>query len=60
MKATIQVAKGRMEEASGVVVGNDRLRAKGRTDQAVGHVRQAAEKSIRQVKASVRAIVNKS
>ena len=48
-----QVVKGRIEEAAGVLTGNDRLRAKGQTDQAVGHVKQVVEKGVRQVKESV-------
>jgi uncharacterized protein YjbJ (UPF0337 family) len=60
MKGTTRVAKGRIEEAAGVLTGNDRLRAKGQTDQAVGQVKQAAENGIRQVKESVRKIVDKA
>lgn len=58
MKGSTEVVKGRIEEAAGALTGNDRLRAKGQTDQAVGHVKQAVEKGIRQVKASVRKLVN--
>ena len=59
MKGSTKVVKGRIEEAAGALTGNDRLRAKGQTDQAVGHVKQAAEKGIRQVKKSARKIVDK-
>ena len=50
--------KGRIEEAAGALTGNDRLRAKGQTDQAVGHVKQAAERGARQVKETIRKIVS--
>jgi uncharacterized protein YjbJ (UPF0337 family) len=60
MKGTTKVAKGRIEEAAGVLAGNDRLRAKGQTDQAVGHVKQAVETGVRQVKESARKIADKS
>ena len=60
MNGSTKVAKGRIEEAAGALAGNNRLRGKGQTDQAVGQVQQAAEKGIRQVKESVRKIVDKA
>ena len=59
MKGTTKVVKGRIEETAGALPGNDRLRAKGQTDQAVGHVKQAVETGVRQVKEAARKIVNK-
>jgi len=58
IKGSPQVVKGRIEEAAGVLTGNDRMRAKGQTDQAVGHVKQAVEKGVRRVKESVRKIAD--
>jgi uncharacterized protein YjbJ (UPF0337 family) len=60
MKGSTEVVRGRIEEAAGVLTGNDRLRARGRTDQAVGHVRQAGEKGVRQAKESAWKIVDKA
>ena len=60
MTGSTKVAKGRIEEAAGALTGNDRLRAKGQTDQAVGHVKQAAEQGVRQAKATARKIVDKA
>jgi uncharacterized protein YjbJ (UPF0337 family) len=60
MKGSTEVVKGRIEEAAGALTGNDKLRAKGQTDQAVGHVKQAAEKGVRQAKESARKIVGKA
>ena len=60
MKGSTQVVKGRIEEAAGVLTDNDKLRARGQTNQVVGHVKQVAEKGIRQVKESVRKIVDKA
>ena len=60
MKGSTKIVKGRIEEAVGALTDNDRLRAKGQTDQAVGHVKQAAEKGVRQVKESARKIVDKA
>ena len=60
MKGSPQVVKGRVEEAAGALTGNDKLRAKGQRDQAVGHVKQAVEEGVRQVKGSARKIVDKA
>ena len=59
MKGSTEVVKGRIEEAAGALTGNDRLRAKGQTHQAVGHVKQAADKGVRQIKESTRKLVDK-
>jgi uncharacterized protein YjbJ (UPF0337 family) len=42
--------KGRIKEAVGSVTDNDKLRAEGQTDQAVGEVEQVAEKAVDKVK----------
>lgn len=42
--------KGRIKEAVGSLTGNDELRDEGKTDQAVGKVKQAAEKVVDKVK----------
>jgi uncharacterized protein YjbJ (UPF0337 family) len=43
-KNTAQTTKGKIKEAAGDVTGNDRLKAKGRADQAKGNLKQAGEK----------------
>ena len=60
MKGSTEVVQGRIKEAAGVLTGNDKLRARGRADQAVGHVKQAAEKGVRQARESARKIVDKA
>jgi uncharacterized protein YjbJ (UPF0337 family) len=60
MKGSTEVVKGRIEEAAGVLTGNDKLRAQGQADQAVGRVKQAAESGVRQAKESGRKIVDKA
>ena len=49
MGGKTDIVKGRIEEAGGVLTGNDKLRAKGQTDQAVGHVKQAVTKIVDKV-----------
>jgi uncharacterized protein YjbJ (UPF0337 family) len=60
MKGSTRVAKGRIEEAAGVLTGSDKLRDKGQTDQAVGHVKHGVEKAIRHFKQAARKIADTS
>ena len=56
MGGKTDVAKGRIKEAAGVLTGNDQLRAEGKADQAVGEVKQVAEKAIDKVKQTVKKV----
>ncbi len=60
MKGSTRIAKGRIEEASGALTGNDKLRAKGRRDQAAGQIRKDAEEGVRKAQASAREMVDKA
>jgi len=55
MSGTTDVVKGRIKEAAGALTGNDELRAEGKTDQAIGKVKQIAEKAV----VSVEQVVDK-
>ena len=57
MGGKTDVAKGRIKEAAGALAGNDRLRAEGRTDQAVGKAEQAVQKKVASVVKAVRKAV---
>jgi uncharacterized protein YjbJ (UPF0337 family) len=54
MSGKTDVVKGRLKEAAGALTGNDELRAEGKTDQAVGKVKQVAEKAVKEVKQAVK------
>ena len=54
MSGNTDVTKGRIKEAAGVLTGNDKLRAEGKADQAVGEVEQVAEKTVDSVKEAVK------
>ncbi len=54
MAGKIDVTKGQLKEAAGELTGNDQLRAQGKTDQAVGKVKQIAEKAIDTVEHAVK------
>ena len=49
MGGKTDIVKGRIEEAAGALTGNDKLRNRGKTDQAVGQVKQAAKKVVDKV-----------
>ncbi|MEU1369918.1 CsbD family protein [Streptomyces sp. NPDC005803] len=44
-QAKTEQAKGKVKEVAGRAVGNERLTAEGRADQAKGDARQAKEKA---------------
>jgi uncharacterized protein YjbJ (UPF0337 family) len=46
MSGENDIVKGRIKEAAGVLTNNDKLRADGKTDQAVGKVKQTAGKVV--------------
>jgi uncharacterized protein YjbJ (UPF0337 family) len=54
MSGKTDEVKGRVKEAVGAVTDNNKLRAEGQTDQAVGKVEQVAEKAVDKVKQAVK------
>ena len=56
MSGKTDVLKGRLKEAAGALIGNDKLRAEGKTDQATGKVKQVAEKAIDKVEQAVKKV----
>jgi len=54
MSGKTDEVKGRIKEAVGAVTGNDELREEGKTDQAVGKVKQVAEKAVDAVEQAVK------
>jgi len=52
---TADKIKGRIKEAVGVITDNDRLKSEGQTEQAVGEVKEVAEK----VKDTVKRVMEK-
>jgi uncharacterized protein YjbJ (UPF0337 family) len=56
MSGKTDVVKGRIKEAAGALTGNDKLRAEGKTDQAIGKVKQVAEKAIDKVEQAVKKV----
>jgi len=54
MSGKTDEVKGRIKEAAGVLTGNEKLRANGQADQAVGEVKQVAEKVVKKIDQSVK------
>jgi uncharacterized protein YjbJ (UPF0337 family) len=46
--------KGRVKEAAGALTGDSKLKREGKADQAVGKIKQKAEKVIDKVKDALR------
>ena len=59
MKGTLKIVKGRVEEATGVLIDSNKLRAEGLMDQSVGHAQKAVEASMRKTKKMIQEIKNK-
>jgi uncharacterized protein YjbJ (UPF0337 family) len=57
MSGKTDVVKGRIKEAAGVLTGNDRLRAEGKADQAVGKVKNAVANVVDKAKEAVKKTV---
>lgn len=53
MSGTSDEIKGRVKEAAGAILDDDKLRREGKLDQAAGKVKQAAEKIVDRVKDAV-------
>ena len=51
--------KGRIEEATGALMDNERLKRKGKVDQAVGKVKEAADRVVDKVKDAAEKAVDK-
>ena len=56
MSGKTDVVKGRIKEAAGTLVGNDKLRAEGKTDQAVGKAKEVVQNAADTVKKAVKKV----
>lgn len=57
MGGKTDVVKGRVKEAVGALTGNDRLRAEGKSDQAVGKVKQVVQTAVAKTKVAAQTTV---
>jgi uncharacterized protein YjbJ (UPF0337 family) len=56
MSGKTDMVKGRLKEAAGVLTGNDKLRAEGKTDQAICKDKQITEKAVDKVEQAVKKV----
>jgi uncharacterized protein YjbJ (UPF0337 family) len=59
MSGQTDVVKGRIKEAAGALTGDDKLRADGKTDQAIGKVKQVAEEAVDKVEEAAKKVSEK-
>jgi uncharacterized protein YjbJ (UPF0337 family) len=57
MSGKTDEVKGRIKEAAGALVGNDKLRDEGKTDQVVGKAEQTVEKVADAAKKAVKKVI---
>jgi uncharacterized protein YjbJ (UPF0337 family) len=60
MGGRMDVVKGRFEEAVGALFNDNKLRDKGKADQAVGKVKQAAQTAVASAKDAAKKTVDKA
>jgi uncharacterized protein YjbJ (UPF0337 family) len=56
MGGKTDVVKGRIKEAVGTLTGSDKLREEGKSDQAVGKAKQAAQQAADTVKKAAKKV----
>ncbi|MDK2962662.1 MAG: CsbD-like [Verrucomicrobiota bacterium] len=59
MNGKTDIAKGRAEEAAGALADNDKLRGKGKTDQAVGQTKETARKAVDKIAKRMRRLIGR-
>ncbi len=59
MGGKTDIVKGRIKEAAGALTDNDKLRAEGKADQAIGQVEVTTRKVVDKVKKAARKAVDK-
>jgi uncharacterized protein YjbJ (UPF0337 family) len=50
MGGKTEIVKGRIKEAAGALIGNDKLREEGQADQMAGNVKQAVQATVDEAK----------
>jgi uncharacterized protein YjbJ (UPF0337 family) len=60
MGGKTDIVKGRIKEAAGALTGSDKLRQEGKTDQAVGKVKQVVQRAAGKVQKAADAVADKA
>jgi uncharacterized protein YjbJ (UPF0337 family) len=56
MSGNTSVVKGQIKETVGALTGNEKLCAEGKTDNAVGKVKQVVEEAVEKVKQAAKKV----
>jgi uncharacterized protein YjbJ (UPF0337 family) len=59
MNGKADMAKGRIKEATGVLINNDKLRTAGQKDQAKGKAKVVLEDAVKDIKSAARKSIDK-
>jgi uncharacterized protein YjbJ (UPF0337 family) len=59
MNGKIDIAKGRIKEAAGVLVNNQTLRNEGKADQVAGKAKEVVEETVQKIKENAQKTIDK-
>ena len=59
MNGKIDIAKGRIKEAAGVLINNEALRNEGKADQVAGKAEEVVETAVQKIKESAQKTIDK-
>lgn len=59
MSGKIDIVTGRLKEAAGVLAGDEKLRAEGKAEQAVGKIKETVEKVVDTVRQGAEKAIDK-
>ena len=59
MNGKLDIAKGRIKEAAGVLVGDEALRNEGKADQVAGKAKEVVEETVQKIKETAQKTIDK-
>ena len=59
MNGKLDVVKGRIKEAAGVLIGNAELRTEGKADQVAGKAKEVVEETVQKIKENAQKTIDK-
>ena len=59
MNGKLDVVKGRIKEAAGVLIGSAELRTEGKADQVAGKAKEVVEETVQKIKESAQKTIDK-
>jgi uncharacterized protein YjbJ (UPF0337 family) len=59
MNGKLDVAKGRIKEAAGVLIGSAELKNEGKADQVAGKAKEVVEETVHKIKESAKKTIDK-